>query len=291
MTSAAGATARDLRRDARHQQVGGSAGEPARERHRHGLGLEAQPPDRRRRERRQLVGDVVDQRDRYRITVAGRLGHDRGQLPHPLALDLPRVDRLGHVDRRSQPEVGGHQGRQARRRSAAVDRPDRRPEAPHPEPRSAAAVAGDLAQAGEPRDPPVASAAHAVDAGPADDGDAPAVGRPGPQRRERVVEQQRLDRERCAASTPSRAAPRRTAGPSRRGSRRRPRRRATAARPCPTARPRRARARPARTAGPGRARGPRPGATSSARARPRAARRRTCTARRRSSSSRRRRRG
>ena len=107
-------------------------------------------------------------------------------------VDRPLVERLRHVDGRAEPEVGGHEGRQARRRPAAVDRPDRRPEPPHPEPRPAAAVAGDLAQAGETRDPPVRRPAHGVDPRAADHGHAPAAGGPGAQGGERVVEQQGL---------------------------------------------------------------------------------------------------
>ena len=130
VTSAAGAISRTSVVDARHEQVRGAAGQAAGERDRHRLALQAEPPDRGRRERRELVGDVVDQLRRDRVAVAGRLRDDRRQLADPVLVDPLEVHRLGHGGRLVEPEVRRHQRGQATSPARARRPPGRPPRAP-----------------------------------------------------------------------------------------------------------------------------------------------------------------
>ena len=116
--------------------------------------------------------------------------------------DPPVLDRHRHVDRSTEPEVRRDERLQDRPRTAAVAGPDRGAQGGHPEVAAAAPVARDVAQGGEACRPPVWGDARGVDPGPADDADAPAPFRAGPNGCERVVEDERVPATPAAASEP-----------------------------------------------------------------------------------------
>ena len=256
---------------ARHEQVGRATGEPP-------ASVTGTGSSSRLRRRIEAVANAASSSAMSRPGPAPprpRRGRPwRRPAPAP-PLAGPRSCR-GRAPRSRRP---GSRGRSGRARAwsgwspAHGRRPPGRPRpGPHPEPGPPAAIAGDLAQAAEPGDPPVGRPAHRVHPGPADHGDPPAIGRAGSKGGEGVVEQQRLPGQPPRPVRLREALPRPPASPSRPGRHRELGHRSLGP-PGPTGRPRRGAGRRARTAGPAPARGPPPGARSSARG-PRAAARR-----------------
>ena len=127
---------------------------------------------------------------RDRVARARGPEHDGRQLAHARLVASGRARRRWVTSSgRSRPKWAGHQALEARPRAAAVARPDRGAEPGHarrPSPPPQSPEMG--AERGEPGRPPVRRDAGGVDPGAADDPDPPAAIRAGPDRRERVVD-------------------------------------------------------------------------------------------------------
>src|SRR5262245_45323061 len=100
---------------------------------------------------------------------------------------MSSMDRLGQVMGCREAEVLGYRVLEARLGASPVLASSGRDDTGETDVVASSPVAGDSAERREPRVTAVPRDADAVDARPADDGDAPAVVRPGPQDRERVV--------------------------------------------------------------------------------------------------------
>ncbi len=139
--------------------------------------------------------------DARRDRVGRRLGeHERCELDDAPLRDRARVHGLRQLERRPQTEVRGHGALERRVRAAPVLAAGRGHHRRQADVVAAAPVAGDRAERGEAGLPAVRRQAEAVDAGAADDGDAPAAVGAGAEDGEGVVPD--LD-----AAAPSRAPP------------------------------------------------------------------------------------
>ena len=207
-------------------------------------------PDRRRRERRELVGDVVDPGRAPPRPRRGRPGRRPAPAPPPAG---PRSCR-GTAPRSRRPGFRARSGRARASRGWSPDRGRRPPGRPRPGPTSRARIPRRDRRRSSPR--PLNRATRPSGARPTafmPDPQITATPQPSgvPARRAANVS---LNSSVSPASRRARvrlreARARPTAGPSRPGSTRRARRPAASGRPCRDSRPRRGAGRRARTAG------------------------------------------
>src|SRR5262249_41314329 len=119
-----------------------------------------------------LVRETIDDAPGHRIAI--RLGeHERRQLDDTALVDPAEVDRLGQLTGRRQAEMPRYRMLQHRGRATAVLAPGSRGDGRHPDIVATTPIARDRAQREKPCMPPVRGDSGAVDAGAADDGDAP----------------------------------------------------------------------------------------------------------------------
>src|SRR3954471_20386477 len=155
--------------------------------HRYRRADEAKPLRGRDGPRREVLGELLDERDGDWIAIRSRNERDRGELTDLTVRDPVLVRGPRDVGWAPEPEMLRHEPFERRVRATTIARPDRCPECFHPELAACPVVAGDVAETCESRDAAVRGDADGVHARPTDDPDPPSLVSATPKDRLRVV--------------------------------------------------------------------------------------------------------